>query len=112
MTLPTRLTSFNSATITPKSGGYDEYGLPLDSSTPYNITCSYEVNKGNTYKDQEGTEFVPKTIFYYEMPPQGAPSVGDTIQLDGFSAETIVSVRVEDAGVLQGQEPDLMVMTG
>jgi len=109
MTRPTRRTSKNTATIQPR-GAVDGWGRPTGATPqPYAVRCTYEINTSKRFTDNAGDEFTPKTIIYYEIPEQGAPSLGDTIILNGDSQE-IKMVRVDDPAVVRGK-PDIMLAT-
>lgn len=55
----------NVATIWPDAGT-DEWGQPT-YGTPYTIDCTW-ADTGETQTDQDGSEFVPASTFWFESP--------------------------------------------
>jgi len=118
MTSVTRETSFNTATIWPfirkLSYGQIEYGAP------YRIQCTYEQGSSKQYRDASGKMYIPASIFWYERPEQGVPSLTDYIALGDHTlsldpnlvndAEIIKNAILQDSAVL-GDTPDVMVLT-
>lgn len=118
MTKPTRRTSRSIATIWPlvSKGAYGQtsYGAP------YTVKCTYEKGSSKQYRDAQGQLYIPASIYWYELPTQGIPSltdyiaVGDhTLLLDPNSvqgAEIIKNAIQQDSSILN-DIPDLQVMT-
>ena len=109
MSGPTRRGARYNATIKPKVET-DKWGRPVgDAPDPYDIKCCFEVNTSKRFVDSEGSEFTPRTIFYYELPTQGMPKLGDKIILNGDEQE-IKSAQLVPSGPVGGP-PNVMLAT-
>lgn len=118
MTRATRRTSRNIATIWPITGKSD-YGQ-ITYGAPYTVSCTFSAGSTRQYNDSQGQMYIPKSIYWYELPEQGIPSLNDFIALGDHvleptpnnvpGAETIRNRVREDSAVL-GDTDDVMVLT-
>lgn len=118
MTRVTRRTSRHTATIWPivSKGDYGQ----INYGQPYTITCTYEQGSSRQYNNSQGQMYIPKSIFWYEMPSKGKPSQNDYIALGDHvltldpnkvdGAETVEVSTLQDSAVLN-DTPDVMVLT-
>lgn len=109
MTAPTRLASKSQVTIT-TAPVTDEHGQVTTPGTSYTVNCTYKIGSSRQFLDQAGNKFTPRTVVWYELPSQGRPSVGDTLQVNGGRKEQIKVSDLQD-GSVAGEIPDVMLVT-
>lgn len=119
MSLPIRETANRTATIWPviSDPGYGD----VNYGTPYTVTCTVEIGSSRKYIDDSGTEFVPKSRFWYEFDEsKGVPALNDHIALGDHTAQPdpklvsgveLIRMRTRHDESIDGDIDDIEVMT-
>lgn len=119
MSEPVRATALQTATIWPLLSK-DKFGRASFGS-PYLITCTFEQGSSKQYRDQQGTLYIPASIYWYEYDPAvGLPKFNDFIAFGNFLTEPdpvnidtaeLIKNRIRQDNSLLGDVDDVMVLT-
>ena len=122
MSIPTRNAAKSTATVWPKrsGSGVNGYGGNVSYDEPYTIMVCFDKGSSKQYSDNQGVMFTPTSTYWYELPVEGLPKLGDFIALGDHSsadtpqdiegAESMRTVSQQDCSMVRGID-DVMVLT-
>ena len=99
MSLATKSTAKSLATIWPLNNtnvNYNGYGGGVAYGAPYTVNVCFMSGGTRKYSDNTGIEFTPQKEFWYELPAQGLPNLGDYIAI-GDQTATLDPTVLDDA---------------